>query len=421
MSYKLIGLIFINLFLSINYLKSENQTTAEINTINKYFGRTIWSNGKKIIIRNNEITIFLPAQSVPVHLQAPRGSVWVTFSQESAWALTNENRKENLQKSDEPVIQRVWRSEDLTTWKAYGDLDTKSGPIRAIIPIDGDRFFIVPRSSFVFFNGAYSPFFLAGLNETGQLTFKEAVHLDLGEPFTLLPGHQAPVTSDFTKYQANPKYLIYKNLIFESQSPIYQINSGFFIGSMHMGIFWYFDDKGKLKKRYQLFDQMKDEDFANIWKFDRAILGCQVSPDHRLFIASRNKEAVFLGQTFYPSVFDQDKKIVEAELIKIREEKNRNSFPDIEWWEIDPSEASPKRISPPPFAPVDIRTIPTGKSVVFSFRPDGVMVFPSPGSGETGPTSLPTIPPSSPASSPTGKPQTLKPTKIENEVSKAPR
>lgn len=343
-------------------------------------GRVYWLEGRKIRILPDKIEINGPLPAQHYSMNPPAHSVWMTFGQGSVWALTKETTsfEKKIDSEINPiVIQYLWRSTDFCSWEKYGVLAPPLVEAGAFLPLEEGLILFFTRAGFQFSSGHWAPMYIAASNDQGTLVLKKLVQLDIGEPLHLRPGARAPEGPELNAYTSNKNFLIYKNIQFEFPIPIYQLDSGYFIVSKHMGVFWYFDMKGNLKKRYQLFELMKDDDFSNIWKFERAIIGCNSAPDQRLLVASRTKEAVFLAQGFYPSIVDEDKNLVDRHLAKYREQQNRNTFPDIIWWELDPESASSKRIDPPPGAPIDIRNLPIGRDLSFSFRGDGQILFES--------------------------------------------
>lgn len=341
-------------------------------------GHQYWINDRKIEFNANGMTFLRPGPHGQTYLKAPANALWLCYGQGASWAL-----EKCINNEQGECIQRIWRSIDEKTWEIFGELPPSLSGAIALVPLKAGRLLMVP-SIWHWHDGQWSPLYVVSRTESGSLEYWDRVLLDLGEPFTLRAGFKKPEKADAAFFEKNKKYLIYRNLNVEHPLPLYQVGDGFFLVSKHMGVLWYFNGDGVLKRRYKIFDEMRDENFSNIWAFSRAIVACQVSPENKLVFASRSKEAVFLSQQEFPTVLDKDGKLVESKIATQNDSHSKTSFYNsLNWWEINPESEvpQPKAISAPVRAPLTSREVPIGKDIQFSFRWDGLPQFGNDASG----------------------------------------
>lgn len=336
-------------------------------------GHQYTSDGRHIVADAKGITFLGPGPNGQTFLKAPANCQWVGYGQGASWALEKHSGLDGDESN-----QRIWQSLDEKTWELFGELPPSLAGARAMVPLKDGRLLMVPFL-WHWYEGKFSPLYVISRTENGSLAYRERILLDLGEPFTLRAGSRNPEKPDLRFFENNKKYLIYKNLSFENPF-LYQIGDGFFLVSKHMGVFWYFDGRGRLKRRYQLFPEMKDEDFSNIWAFERAVVACQVSPEQKLIIGARSKEAVFLSQLQFPTVLDKDRNQVHPdEAIRNDAESKKAFYSELQWWEIDPeAEGSrPASIQAPLGAPWTTEGMSYGHDSGLTFRWDGTPQFKS--------------------------------------------
>lgn len=343
------------------------------NSSDQFFDRTIaWTPEGAFQFGRSELQRLNPTPGFPSSLRAPSAeTIWMTVGQGSAWAL-GPFLPSSPEGSQPQKGQMVWRSLDFKTWEAFGDIPPSLGPIRGLIPLDEGRLFVFSGLGFLQIDKIPFPFAILEQVE-GNLRTREGVTLDFGDPMerpTLQPiGSRNPALVN------NRKFLVLKNLLFESPRPILQLGDRFMVVSRHMGTFWVFDSKGRLKKRVQLFETENDNVFANIWKYERAILGCQTTPEGKLLVASRSKEAFFFGKDWFPIFKEGTKELLHPELGARNERTSQTTFPDIYWWEVDPIECRATRISAPPNAPQNLESVNPGSTIGITFRADGMPLF----------------------------------------------
>ena len=336
--------------------------------------RIIWSDSKKIIVQDHgyEVTEYGPSRTTQNIF--PPETIWFAYKEGAAWALGPRGLKTSNKETFTGALlksvryQQIWRRVDGENWEKFGELNDELANASAILPLGGNDFVIFPSLIGFKVEKQYSPMVVVRKGNSNELHFQRRISLDFGDPMIPLKS-QKIVPGCLVR---NPKFLIFMNLMTEPSLALFQAEKGFYLGSMHMGIFWYFDEKAQLKMRYQLYAEMNDDDFSDIWKFERAVLGCQVNSDGSLVVAFRKKEAAFFAQQFYPSVLDEFKNSVEPGLAKMNRERANSLFPEVTWWVLDPNVPKPTSLFAPPGLPTTMNEI-QGRDLNFAIRWDGVI------------------------------------------------
>ena len=330
----------------------------------------IWGNNYRIKASSQNIIFHDFITKQDMDLITPEDTIWATYGVGQAWALeATKVPSESVSGTEKNhnKFQRIWHSTDFIHWTEYGrlnDLDLLGTAI--IIPLDNDRLFLSKKLGFYYFGDAYYSFII--VKKTGsELTPESGMNLDFGSPFSIKSG----VKSDFDKFSNlayNRKFSIVKNIQFELPKTLFQFDDKFVLGSLQLGIFWVFDLKGDIVKRCQIYKEMDEDDYPNVFQFDRAVIGCAVSPNNSLLLAAKVKEAVWFTQSeFQTQLMTPSHELVPAEIRDRNIERGVSAWPDIQWFEIDVDEGKTTLLSDPIGAPIDRRKL-HGDSIDFEFN-----------------------------------------------------
>lgn len=345
-----------------------------------------WDGDKQITISKEKITKSDPYSGNTVCIPLPSDTVYAVYGEGECWALertTTENppesqtlpQKTNVSNSAVLPFQRILHSKDFVTWQEFGRLEGNDDVFAAIlVPLKNGKLFLSSSFGWHYFGGAYSPFYIVANTTNCHLICVENVNLDLGLPFS---PKNAVITAgrDFEKLDLNRKYLICNNLRFEYPKTVFRFDNCFVLSSLQLGVFWKFNLDGHLEKRMQIFQSMDEDAFKTPFRFERAVLSCQVTPEHSLVVVSRTKEAVWFKQQFYPTVLLPGNSLTKIGSTEYNEQKGNELFPDIEYHLIDLDEGEVIPLATPLNAPSTIQDIPRDDKPWFEFQGTGVPVF----------------------------------------------
>ncbi len=159
---------------------------------------------------------------------------------------------------------------------------------------------------------------------------------------------------------------------------------------MQLGVFWTFDTHGSLRRKSALYPEIKEDDYKDLFQFEKAILGWQMTPEHKILLAARSIDAVLLARKSHPIVYADGTTYPEYAR-QVHDDWAAKDFPDIQWWKFDPETGDFHRQSAPTGFPDRLQQLVSPYSqVVFTFTPEGVPVFRTPMSIPSGePASVP--------------------------------
>lgn len=331
-----------------------------------------WQTGQKIVLGRNHVAIegqgSLPAGSWPT----PGTTIWTAFREGRFWALQLPHQGIPPGETEERLTQSIWTLEPGGEWQRWGTLKPPYAFAVALEPLEHDQILLFPHfmSTHGYFKvdkATLAPMALLEKTASDELRLRTRVLLDIGDPERRMP--------DGT-LQRGKNYLVFANMMCQTTCPIFQVGDGFFLMSRHLGVLWYFNGHGELKRRFQLIDEMRDDAFADLWHYQQAVLGAQVHPDGTLRLVARSKEAVFFSQDIYPSYVGPDGHGLPQEIKDYNEAKSQKLHPELVWWEVDPRDAKPHTISAPPNASIWAYQVSFKQDLLFDFTPAGDIVFP---------------------------------------------
>lgn len=366
---KTIGAIICIFFISISLAAQEADDPVH--------QLVFWADNCQIQATREKIIKIDELSSKITELKTPVNTVWATFGQGECWALERppsmDEATEAPTASNAVPFQIVWHSTDFKTWEEFGRL---SGPndvgAKVFIPLNNGGIFLIKNFGWHFKDQKYSPFFIAKATSGPCLSIKEDVELDLGPIYSKKAGASDDL-SNFDNLVYNRKYQICKNMMFELPDSLMQFDHGFVLVSKQMGVFWQFDLDGHLKRRMQIFKLINNDDFSNIFKFERAILNCQMTPGHTLLVAARTKEAVWFKQQFFPTTpLGNGGNQIPSEIVSANIERGNDLFHDIEWYELDLEAGKVLSVTPPLDAPLTTLNLPSEAGSWFDFGRDGL-------------------------------------------------
>lgn len=346
----------------------------------------VWDHQYEITISGEAITRLDVPSGTKRTLALPPGTVFAVYGEGGCWAL--ERTTEGLPSegkdpeggTEDPrsaalPFQRIFHCGDFTRWEEFGRLEGADDVHAAIlVPLKDGRLFLSSGFGWHYFQGTYAPFYLVAKASDARLVCAENINLDLGLPFAPKPGVLNP-GRDFSKLDLNRKYLICTNLRFEYPRTVFPMEHCFVLASLQMGVFWKFDLDGHLERRIQLYPSMADEDFKAPFRFERAVVHCQATPDQGLIVASRTQEAVRFKQELYPTVPLPGRPQVSAGDAGRNETRGNDLFPDIEYYSIDLDEGKAIALATPLNAPSNLHDLPRDGRPWFEFQGNGVPVF----------------------------------------------
>ncbi|MDR3683867.1 MAG: hypothetical protein P4L11_09065, partial [Geothrix sp.] len=205
-------------------------------------------------------------------------------------------------------------------------------------------------------------------SEEGACEIESLVFVDLGEGI-YLPAQSDPVAAKrgvpFIEH-GGKRYLFNKRrrllsvdtipldfAALKGGLPAVESDEGLVLINRHYGLFWVFDEKGRFRRRIQLFDQGSDDELCQIdsyWRHERAVLGCQPLRDGALLVATRSLGAVLFARKDLP-LLDEQGQPEKPGFFQARQKWSWWDRPAIVWWEVDPNSGTASQIVAPPGAP----------------------------------------------------------------------
>ena len=343
----------------------------------------------EIDLERQEIRKFDQTKDRWIKTPLPKGTWWATFCQGQYWALTKPavlpldpaSEGKSSQEAESRPQQDLWRCDWGKPWERVATFKPDHGVANALaaFPLENDRFLLASKFHFSFVDGTY-PLAIAKLNSvSGYLELERPEDLGLGGPYTKnLSATGKKITENESISRRNPNSIIYRNLTTESTPTMISIGDRPIIFSMYLGVIWIFDSHGNLRKKCVLYPEVKDEDYKNLFHFERAILGWQLTPEHKILLATRSIDAVLLARKSHPILYT-DGSTYPLYALKAHNDWAAKDFPDIQWWEFDPETGDFHRTSVPPNFPNRLDQLANPDSqVLFTFTPEGIPVLRSP-------------------------------------------
>jgi hypothetical protein len=186
---------------------------------------------------------------------------------------------------------------------------------------------------------------------------------------------------------------------------VVQISQGWAVVNSRTGHIWLVRDGGEQVKirTTKLYGSVKDSAIQNLGSIDPPILGCQPTLDGTLLIAARSEEAVLKAPEFREAarkahpipalgkgLADLDPSQsgpnpqMEAKLKSLSQQLQARTttvegpllamFPEVVWWELDPTTSLFTKVSAPPGAPEQLLTPEVYRAFRFRFDVKGRMV-----------------------------------------------
>lgn len=350
----------------------------------------------EISLERQEIRTYDRAAKKWTGFPLPHGSCWATFSQGYLWALTGPEPLTTGTALEASVDldpntryqEKLWRCRLGEPWELFARTDPELGSnALAAYPLENDRFILFSKYFFGFKDGSYPAAFSKLDPVSGILKIERPEDLGLGGPY--IQNMKTMVVSGTQKIEPalskrNLKFLIYRNLTTENPPTMVSIDDQAIIFSMQLGVFWTFDTHGSLRRKSVLYPDIKETDYKDLFQFEKVILGWQLTPEHKILMATRSIDAVLFARKSHPVLYT-DGATYPEHAMRVHDDWAAKDFPDIQWWEFDPETGNFHRLPAPNGFPVRLQQLVNPYSpVMFSFTPEGVPVFRTPMPAPTG-------------------------------------
>lgn len=247
----------------------------------------------------------------------------------------------------------VYRSLDGLTWMFEGYLRHPEPP-QHFAPLSSERMVVSGWSPPMVLNGEASALGVFRKNETGDFVLERLVQ-PLSQPWFQRgsANEAAPSASAPARYEVRRAYKLFTfHSLAMSPKAFRPLPRGAAFVSLYTGRVWILDEKGSIKRHYTLCEGFKEEDWSRLLQFEPALLEVVPLSSGTLLAASRTPEAVLEARKRFPIVvyingaatFPEGDPRISAE----NQMKAGFHFPQILWWNLDPAEASPKRLDTSP-------------------------------------------------------------------------
>lgn len=247
----------------------------------------------------------------------------------------------------------VYRSLDGLTWMFEGYLRHPEPP-QHFAPLSSERMVVSGWRLPMVLNGEASALGVFRKNDDGDFVLERLV-----QPFSKPWFQRGSASATAPSASAPPRYEVrraYKLFTFHSlamsSNAFRPLPRGAAFVSLYTGRVWILDEKGSIQRRYTVCEGFKEEDWPRLLQFEPALLEVVPCSSGILLAASRTPEAVLEARKQYPVLImkngEADFPEGDPRVSGENQMKAGFHFPQILWWNLDPAEASPKRLDTPP-------------------------------------------------------------------------
>lgn len=303
----------------------------------------VWDGAKVVLSHSSTHTfrVYSPGEGPIQEFKAPDSSWDLHYLDGTAYCVAKEPY------GTKPDTRVLWMSTNLRNWNRYGSFQDKEAHLIHCYPLADHLFFMIALPSKPFRQGrTVSPFAVGKLNEAGNIEIKELTNL--GFPQAILQKIPAKAGETQERFALRPAYE-YLHAAILSPTPFVRVDEGFILTADHVGLFWLFDSKGRLRKRIRLFSSVTEERLADRDTLEHAVLGFQPRGDGQVLIASRTESAFLHAREKYPrdeSLETMGKADVQKENAR-QEQKSLAAYPELKWWLLNPEDGSLSEAEPP--------------------------------------------------------------------------
>ena len=279
-----------------------------------------------------------------------------------------------------PNGERNWKlhsSTDGLHWNAEGHFPAGRLGAPKILTVGSGKFLLCTVGGIdAFVEGkASSCFAVAVMDDSNVLRLRSILDMGLEEPYATVPKPAGNAAAESQKPKVNPKYVL---PLLGLGSKIVRSSDALAIVSERTGYIWILDTQKESPslRLVKVFPALTEAKFRTPDKMETAILGIQPRPEGHFLLATRSEAAVMAGvdETSPPikSIADfKDKARAESRL-KL-ENAQLEKFPEILWWDLDPTTGKLTRESAPAGMPDKIFDAAVLRKFCFRFKPDGTV------------------------------------------------
>lgn len=320
------------------------------------------------------IKVFLPPSSAGTTIPPCTEKVcWVGGKGTTLYALGFPKKVERTRgrSTESSTLQNVWTLVEGGKWALLGTLEPDLAHSLALVPLDGDRFFLVSSYGFFQRDEYVAPCSIARLHpDTGVIRFETLVELDFEGPPLRLNARRPAIIPGSTMAKKYNKYHIFKTMQLSDTFPLRQVRDHFILWSDHFGWFWVFDSQGKLQRRACLVKDLTEEDIPRRWDYEWAVLAAQPTPSGNLLVVARSREAVLNARKSHPNLSS------DAVQSSLNNRFAQEDYPEAEWWELDTESGAFSRAATPDAAPRHLLEAGSEGAYRFVVLGDGRLLFP---------------------------------------------
>lgn len=324
-------------------------------------GRVVWREGVRAVFNGRELTLQDPASKEAArHIELPAETIWASWRPEGVYALVPRSSEPDSASDTAGKLQVLRLLPGAHGWERYANLPKGIGDVRAALPMSDGRLFLVPNGAFLSLpdGSQWAPFLILGQDAQHQWRKVEPVFLEWGPPFRQAAGNDGKPRW----FRTTRRYSFLSMAAIETpelSDRLFELENGWAFVDRHHGQIWIFDDKGALKRRLSIYDDLKDTDLDLPGQaFPQAILACEAAPDDVLIIAARNDVAFFFSRKVWPRSTNPADPPPAANFLA-REAQAAKDFPDLAWLSVNTRTG-------------DIRTLPapSGQPSKYTFHPE---------------------------------------------------
>ena len=351
--------------------------------------RVVWRELKRIEIQK-DVVVLKDTLGIakPQERRLPTGTLWASWRPEGLYALvqrtgeSSASADEQGNSSKPPTWLEVLVQRSNGEWEVEAKLPPWCGNVRAALPLKDGRLFLVPNHAFLGpeDGSGWFPFAIWGPDAKGLWTRVESVYLDWGPPFKESQGPKGE--KQWSHF--NHKYAFLTSAGIETpelEDRLFELDSGWAFVDRHHGLIWIFNDEGKVRRRIEIYEELKDEDLDKpLQVYPMGILACESAPDDHLILAGRSAPAFFFSRLSRP-IHESEGGIPRTPDYRFQEAIAAKEFSEIQWWEVDTSTGRVWNRASPKGAPARYVFRPEDPNWNFHFQVDteGQVSFPNTG------------------------------------------
>lgn len=329
---------------------------------------TFWDRGLLVSYDPSDHSVVFPAPKQPGgsrKVTLDESKVLVDFAQGVYWS---NNKLHSTNPKNKP-IKGIYSSRDGSEWTLEGWIQlTEDIDVDSIHALGGDRFLLIAFQR-IQLKGKSSLFALATRNEQKELVLDRVLEMGLSKPW----GVPRAKTGFAAYFGVNDAYLH----LFISSTFVMRTESALAMVHGRPGYVWLMD-LGKENLSMDLIkihDGVKEGMLADGYPLEHCVLGGHPMPDGRFLLATRSEKAVLFGAKNHPrpkQATDIKDPLFKGDLA-VQRQLSIMDFPDLLWWELDPTEKTLRSVPSPAGIPERLTKAEEVKTFRFWFTPSGAV------------------------------------------------